>query len=275
MTYENRQPPEGINYVERGWVRDFILLVIAFFAGLALLCWLLLQIIAWSSRWIPFSWEQNLTQAWLTSAAPDKRLIYLQTLTESLALAGGLSPDMELTVHYVDDDTVNALATLGGNIVVFKGLINAVESEQGLAFVIAHEIAHIQHRHPIGAITRGLSLGLVTAMVFGQNDLSQLAGTSGNMALLSYSREQESEADAWALRALNRHYGHVGQADELFRKLQQQEMRKPVAVPKWFASHPNLDARISQLKKMAIEMRYSWVGEPLLIDIASEIDNKQ
>src|SRR5690606_11823891 len=43
VRYENRQPPEGINVVEHGWVRDFVLLIVGFFAGLFLLCWLLLQ----------------------------------------------------------------------------------------------------------------------------------------------------------------------------------------------------------------------------------------
>lgn len=271
MRYENRQPPEGINVVEHGWVRDFVLLVVGFFAGLFLLCWLLLQLVAWTARWTPFSWEQALTQSWLLEESPSEHQQYLQHLATQLAQAGGLSPELSLQIHYSQTEAINALATLGGNMVIFQGLVDAVDSEQGLAFVIAHEIAHIQHRHPVQAVARSLSVGLLSAMLFGQTDLAHLAGIGGNVALLNYSRQQEAEADRWALQALYHHYGHVAGADELFRKLKEND--KNPRLPEWMSTHPDLEARIANLHKMAVDSGYALDGPLVPIRFSQPIQN--
>ena len=46
-----------------------------------------------------------------------------------------------MTVHAVQDPTVNAFATLGGHVFVFTGLVDSLDSENGLAMVLAHELA--------------------------------------------------------------------------------------------------------------------------------------
>ncbi len=115
MAYQNRQPPEGIKYVSKGWQKDFLLLVVGFFAGLALLIWLVMLAVGWSVRWIPFSWEQALSRSLQQTVEPDQRLRYLQTLADSLARAGHLNEPMSITVHYQESDTVNAYASLGGH----------------------------------------------------------------------------------------------------------------------------------------------------------------
>ena len=55
-------------------------------------------------------------------------------------------------IAILDSDMVNAFATPGGHIFVTRGLVNAARSEDALAAVIAHEIAHIQLRHGVRAI---------------------------------------------------------------------------------------------------------------------------
>ncbi|MEC9410786.1 MAG: M48 family metalloprotease, partial [Pseudomonadota bacterium] len=53
-------------------------------------------------------------------------------------------------VHWLPNvDAANAFATSGGNIHVTRGLLDAVNSENGLAMVLAHEYAHIELRHPV------------------------------------------------------------------------------------------------------------------------------
>lgn len=259
MHYENRQPPEGINVVEHGWARDFALLVLGVFAALALACWLLLQVLSWSARWVPFSWETALTRSWQPEAESQQTQQYLQSLADSLASAGGLPSDLQVIVHYEDHDLVNAFATLGGHVVAFQGLIDAVESEQGLAFVLAHEIAHVHYRHPLQALARGVGLSAVMALVFGQSDLGQLAGFGGNFALLDYSRQQEREADAWALNALFHHYGHTAGAEELFVALKA-EMSQTEVVPEWLSTHPDLAVRVERLRSLARERGYKLEG---------------
>lgn len=258
MAYQNRQPPEGINNVESGWQKDFILLVVGFFAGLALLTWLLVWLLGWSARWVPFSWEQALSRPLLQELETNPRRDYLQTLAEDLARAGGLNDHLAITVHYSDSETVNAYATLGGHVFILEGLLDEIDSEQGLAFVLAHEIAHIHYRHPLRAASRQLGFALFMSLVLGQNDIANLAASGGQLAMLDYSRAQEREADDWALEALYRHYGHVAGADGLFRYLAKQEDEAP---PQWLSSHPNTRARIERLQQMSRERGYPTEGE--------------
>lgn len=261
MRYENRQPPEGINVETRGWLGDFVLLVAGGLAALLLVAWLLLQVVAWSAKWVPFSWEQALTRAWTAPEQPDERLQYLQDLAQALAEAGGLNPDLSLIVRYSKEPHVNAFATLGGNVVIFKGLLEAVDSEQGLAFVLAHELAHIHYRHPAQALARGMTLGVLSGLIFGQTDISQIAGLGGHLAMLNYSRKQETEADFWALDALYHHYGHVHGADDLFQHLKDTHGGAQSRVPQWLASHPDLGQRIRALERRAQEQGYAQQGE--------------
>ena len=109
-----------------------------------------------------------------------------------------LPAEMQITVHYASDDTVNAMATLGGNIVVFQGLIDTVDSENALAMVLAHEIAHVRHRHPIVAMGRGFTVMLALSALSGVGDgmIQQWVGSMGMLPMLAFSREQEEAADA-------------------------------------------------------------------------------
>lgn len=257
MGYQNRQPPEGINAVETGWQRDFWLLVVGFFASLLLFLWLLMQLAVWAARWTPFSWEQSLAAPWIT-VQDDPRQHYLQELAEQLAQAGGLDPALSVTAHYRPDRAINAFATLGGHVFIQQGVLDKVTSEQGLAFVLAHEIAHIQERHPARAAARELSFQLLLTLVLGRSDLGHLVGVGGQLAMLDYSREQEYAADAWALHAVYNHYGHVQGADELFRHLQPQH-----GIPEWMVSHPETARRLIRLEAIAETHQMSREGELL------------
>ncbi|MDQ2078374.1 M48 family metallopeptidase [Marinimicrobium sp. ABcell2] len=257
MGYTNRQPPEGINNVETGWQRDFVILVVGFFAVMALLIWLLVQVLGWSARWVPFSWEQALTRSLEETLEPNEQQVYLQTFADQLAEAGGLDESLSIVVHYEDRKTVNAFATLGGHVFILRGLLEEVETEQALAFVLAHEIAHVHYRHPVRAASRQLGFTVVMAMVFGRTDVGTLVGTGGHMAMLDYSRKQELEADAWALHAVHNLYGHVEDADALFRWLDQQTTSPPA----WLSSHPNTRERIQYLNALAQEHGYPLEGE--------------
>jgi predicted Zn-dependent protease len=116
-------------------------------------------------------------------------------------------------VNILDTNEINGFATPGGHIFITRGLIACAESEDALAGVIAHEIAHIQLQHSIKAIRNsritqalmitGLSAGGAAAGmdvreltdVFNQS-VGEIVNTMVNSG---YSRDQEFEADATAL----------------------------------------------------------------------------
>jgi predicted Zn-dependent protease len=177
----------------------------------------------------------------------------LQRLADRLGAALVLPPEMTLTLHYSDNKTVNAYATLGGNIVVFRGLIERVSSENALAAVIAHEIAHIRHRHPAASAGRGLAIGLVISVLssaLGNTVAERVMGATGMGVLMNYSREQETAADEDALRAVAKVYGHLGGAADLFETLKQSHPGAEAGF-EIFRTHPFSDRRIEHVREFA------------------------
>ena len=90
-------------------------------------------------------------------------------------------------------------------------------SENALAMVIAHEIAHVRHRDPIAALGGGATLALLLAIAGG--NVQSLAPQVAGLVQRGYSREAERLADEDALGALERFYGHAGGAADVFRQL--------------------------------------------------------
>ena len=116
-------------------------------------------------------------------------------------------------VAILDSNEINAFATPGGHILLTRGLINAAKSEEALAGVIAHEVAHIQLQHSIKAIrssriTQAIMItGTATAGAAAGMNVNQLTDvfneSVGEIVLTlvnnGYSRDQEFEADNLAM----------------------------------------------------------------------------
>jgi len=101
-----------------------------------------------------------------------------------------------VTVLVLDIGMVNALATPGGNIVVFRGLLKQAQSPEEVAGVLAHELGHVVARHPAQSAARSLGVSLVFDMLLGGFG-GGAAGSFGQAMLSSaYSRDAEREADA-------------------------------------------------------------------------------
>jgi len=116
-------------------------------------------------------------------------------------------------VAVIDSNEINAFATSGGHILITRGLINSAKSEDALAGVIAHEIAHIQLKHGIKSIknsritqailvTGTATAGAVTGM--NVNELTSVFNESvgeivQTMVNSGYSQSQEFEADTTAM----------------------------------------------------------------------------
>jgi predicted Zn-dependent protease len=115
-------------------------------------------------------------------------------------------------VAILDSAEINAFATSGGHIFVTRGLINAAKSEDALAGVIAHEVAHIQLQHSIKAIknnrlTQALLVtgtSVASAIGLNVNQLTEIFNQSVEEIVTTlvsggYSRDQEYQADNTAM----------------------------------------------------------------------------
>jgi predicted Zn-dependent protease len=158
-----------------------------------------------------------------------------------------------MQVRVTDDPSnlVNAYATLGGRIRVFHGLLRKLESEEALAALLAHEIAHVKHRHVAAGMGHGLAVALVLSVVApeGAAQAAQgLLGGAAQLALLGYSRDNERLADEEALAASLALYGHAGGVAQLFQVLPQADAPAGTA---WLRSHPDTAERLARVQAAA------------------------
>lgn len=248
--------PEGINTTDEHPLKDFFLMLLGI--GLAIVATLLLlaSLAEYLVRFIPFHAEQSLVNKLnpfsqqQTTEKKQQTESYLQALANELAAAQQLPSNMSITVHYIDKPIVNAMATLGGHIMIYQGLLDLMPNENALAMVVAHEIAHIKHRDPIVALGRGVTMGVALMSIMGFSDSSvsqQIIGTAGELTALSFSRKQEREADLTALHAIKQHYGHVAAANSIFKHFKSQEgSLDRLAL---FSTHPLSEDRIKAIDR--------------------------
>lgn len=181
------------------------------------------------------------------AAGADPRQAQLQALVDGMRQCAGLQLPATVTLSKSDD--ANAALLPGGYIVVFTGLVDHVQSENGLSFVLAHELAHITERDHLRAMGRGIVLfGLAALLTGSDSGLTALLAPVNSLGHAKYSRTRETAADAAALRTLHCRYGHAGGATELFDALLARD-GGGVKVSHYIASHPAMQERIDVLNR--------------------------
>lgn len=162
----------------------------------------------------------------------------------------------------VDDESVNAFAASGGFILVNKGLIKAAKTEDELAAVLAHEVAHTVRGHALGSIKKARMAGVYKEMLNStvQLDEQQLGTLTkafegamddmiNSMVVKGYSRDTEFEADKIGIQIL----ADAGYDPQAFIRLLQ-AIDKKVGSAKgggFGATHPSAKDRIAKLKAHA------------------------
>ena len=103
----------------------------------------------------------------------------------------------------IDEDEVNAFSLPGGWVYVYKGLIKKTASDDELAGVIAHEIAHVAARHAMNRYEAGLGAQLLQLAVIASRSPNAVGATiAAQAARLAYARQDELEADRLAVQYL-------------------------------------------------------------------------
>ncbi|MFB3090130.1 MAG: M48 family metallopeptidase [Gammaproteobacteria bacterium] len=279
MEYSNPKIPEGINTTVENPLKEFFILSVGVL-GIIFFAVIILSLAAEKlAIYIPFNIEQDLIPEMWAQAEPEteseiskRTREYLQSLSDQLADHMQLAEEMEITVHYIEGDTVNAFATIGGHIFIYQGLLDELESENALAMVIAHEVAHIFHRHPIIAMGRGVVIGLLLSAISGASGdlfVGQIVSETGMIALLNFTRDQEREADITALTAVNGLYHHVAGTNDLFRVLMAAHDLDSIEPPLFLSTHPLTQDRIDDLTQYAHGQ--GWTTEATLAPFPQEL----
>ena len=189
---------------------------------------------------------------WEGSGRPDSdgQQRSLQRLIDQLGSC--LDIPYTITLRISDSEQVNAFAYPGGTVVVYSELLESLRSENGLAFVLAHELGHFQNRDHLRSMGRGLVLlAMFAALTGADSDLSKMLAPVSNFENAQFSQDRENAADATALRALNCHYGHVGGATEFFEAVAEPGDGFDFSLTHYFSSHPEAKQRIHALRELS------------------------
>ncbi len=131
---------------------------------------------------------------------------YINSLGNFLAKTSE-TPNQKFTFTLLDSPVVNAFALPGGYVYTTRGLLALANDEAEVAGVIAHEIGHVTAKHSAERYGSTLTANILAAgvgILTGSGQAAQAVGTAGAVAVKSFSRDQEFEADLLGVRYLSR-----------------------------------------------------------------------
>ena len=261
MKFVPRQPREGINVSNTHPLVEAGTLVAGLTAIFVVIVVALVFLIEIALYFVPAEKEAAFFRDWLpddlvTVAPDDERLYQAQLLLDHLAFHWAGNP-YDFRVEIDDSDVANAMALPGGLIVVTSGLLDQVETENELAFVLGHELGHYRNRDHLRALGRGVAFSLFFAVTTG-SDVSRLGIKVTDLALRGFSRKQESRADEFGLALVYAQYGHVNEAWRLFERWDDGDASMPDVVS-YLSTHPQPGSRVEDLHSLAV--REGWPVE--------------
>ena len=163
--------------------------------------------------------------------------------------------------NLVKDDQVNAFCMPGGKIVVYEGLMQLVDSDDELAVVVGHEVAHAVAKHSNERMSQQL-MAQYGAQIIGQalSNKSAAVQQIGNSVyglgaqygvMLPFSRKHESEADYMGLVFMTMAGYNPEVAVNFWQKM---SAGKSGATPEFMSTHPSDATRISDIQKYLPEL---------------------
>ncbi|MBU1713101.1 MAG: M48 family metalloprotease [Proteobacteria bacterium] len=171
--------------------------------------------------------------------------------------------------HIVKDENYNAFAGPGGHIFIHSGLFEAMENEDELAGILAHEISHVVCRHLSDRLERskkiqiatlaGMAAGVLLGAKGGAETASRAltigSAAAGQSLSLAYSRDDEMQADQIGLDYLKKS-GYTGEGIvTVLKKIRDKRWYGSAEIPAYLTTHPAVEERISYMG--------SWVEKSL------------
>lgn len=263
MEYTPREPDHSVNVSKEHPLVEASSLIIGLgliFVAIAVVLVVMVEVVL---HFVPAEYEAEMFQTWIprdlvTVAVDDEQLDKAERVLARLARHNPESP-YTFSVEIDDRPEINAMAFPGGLIVVTRGLMDQVETENELAFVLGHEIGHYRNRDHIRALGRGLVLSLFYMALAG-NDTSNYGATVADLTLRSFNRQQETQADLFGLELVQTEYGHVSDSWRLFERLAETDGELAEYLS-YTRTHPSPENRVEALTEAAAERGWSVSGE--------------
>ncbi|KAG4033785.1 hypothetical protein MFRU_004g02880 [Monilinia fructicola] len=184
----------------------------------------------------------------------DHRTQMVQRVMNRLIPASGID-NVNWEVNVIESNEMNAFVIPGGKVFVFTGILPIAKTDDGLATILGHEIAHNLANHSGETMSKTAVIYMPLRILFRFLDESGYTGglgqILGSLALefgmnLPASRNQEKEADHIGLMIMAKSCYNPQAAVGVWERMQAAEKNAP---PEWLSTHPSNNNRITQMRE--------------------------
>ena len=242
-------------------------------------CLIILLVMTIASAFISHAWASTIRDTEIEDA--------LLRLIRPMAIDAGLNPET-LKIRIIIDPEFNAFVTVDNTIYINSGLIIDARSIYEVAGVLAHEIGHIASGHVlrrgevVGNATLATVLGAVAAIALtasgnGDAAVGTLIGSvdQTNRIILAHSRQDESVADQWAIKLMEKRGYSTKPIAKMMARLARERLLPEDRQSEYYLSHPGVKQRGAIFQTHAASLSYADTPpSPELQDLLQDILSK-
>ena len=229
----------------------------ATFAVLVGLFWLAVDYgTEYAAPLLPYSLQVKLGESVFEELTADKDECHGKAGVKALndlanRLAKAADYPHEIAVHVMEGGPVNAFTLPGGILVFYSDLFEQAKDSAQVAGVMAHEIGHVVHYHPMKGVVRQYGIELLVKLVSGgYSDLLGTLASGGNVLLaLRNGRAFERDADATGVALLEKLEMRADGVASFFEQMQAKEPKDAAAAAGIWSSHPPTAERIEATRR--------------------------
>lgn len=160
----------------------------------------------------------------------------------------------KIKIHVIRNSEINAFALPDNHMVVYTGLIEYADNAEEVAGVMAHEIGHMEKNHVMKKLVKEVGLEMLFAIAGGDAGFEILRQTGKTLSSSAFDRQQEREADDYAVETLARANVDPQHLSNLFFRLSQKHnIPEELA---WISTHPDSKDRAADIIKKKKEYSY-------------------
>lgn len=261
MEYHAKLPEENPNVSHHNPVKEFFALLVGVVTVILFIYWILGFFIDAAVDYISPEMEIAIFDALDEEVLPDTQGknsdVFIETEQQLRVLLADLTACVDLgypvELVFQSSPQANAFAAPGGKMIVLSGLLKNVKSENGLAFVIAHELGHFKNRDHLRGLGRGVVLMALSFLATGNMHLSKVLVPVNAFQNAQFSQSRETDADERALDVIQCHYGHTGGVTEFFSRMNTDD---DLPFTHYFQTHPEAKSRIAAIRRLSQDKNY-------------------
>ncbi len=157
--------------------------------------------------------------------------------------------DLIYTIRVVDEDVVNAFSLPGGYVYMYQGLIDKLKTDDQIAGVIGHEVAHIVAKHALKRLQAAYGATVLegAAVLSGQGELAAATNLTASSLFFINSREDEFQADRLGVKYMQLAGYDASQMKTVLAVLLKESNKRGPQLKSYWRSHPYIPLRIAKV----------------------------